>query len=462
MIAGTGTYSTAHSVHLTRAGARARRRRLPRRHAVLQQAAAARDRRALQGDRGGQRPADHRLQHPEPGRDQHRARDDRGARRDPERHRGEAGERPTSAQARRIVEETGLDLYAGDDDLLLPFLELGGIGGVCVHTHIVGPQVKELVRRFKRRRPRGRARDRRGAAARDRAAPRSSSTRSRSRRRSTCSATRSEACGSRSSRRRDDESSPRCARCLERLGVLARSRGPAAAARLTGADGAVRIIPLGGLGEVGKNMTVFELDGEHRRRRRRASRSRATSTSASTSSCRTSRYLAGPRRAGPRGRPHARARGPRRRAAVPAARGRGARRSSATRFTLGLVKSKLDEHGLLRAVELIEVDPADGPFEVGPFSVEFVRMAHSIPDAVAVVLDERRGDASSTRATTRSTTRRSTASGPTSAASPRSGTAASTSCSATRRTPSGRASPPSERTVGEAFRRSSRSARAGS
>jgi 4-hydroxy-tetrahydrodipicolinate synthase len=49
------------------------------------------------------------------------------------------------AQARRIV-ELGLALYAGDDDLVLPFLELGGVGGVCVHTHIVGPQVKELVR----------------------------------------------------------------------------------------------------------------------------------------------------------------------------------------------------------------------------------------------------------------------------------------------------------------------------
>jgi 4-hydroxy-tetrahydrodipicolinate synthase len=49
------------------------------------------------------------------------------------------------AQAKHIV-ETGLDLYAGDDDLILPFLELGGIGGVCVHTHVVGPQVKELIR----------------------------------------------------------------------------------------------------------------------------------------------------------------------------------------------------------------------------------------------------------------------------------------------------------------------------
>jgi 4-hydroxy-tetrahydrodipicolinate synthase len=51
-------------------------------------------------------------------------------------------------QARHIV-ETGLDLYAGDDDLVLPFLELGGVGGVCVHTHVVGPQVKELIRRWK-------------------------------------------------------------------------------------------------------------------------------------------------------------------------------------------------------------------------------------------------------------------------------------------------------------------------
>ena len=49
------------------------------------------------------------------------------------------------AQARHIV-ETGLDLYAGDDNLILPFLELGGVGGICVHTHLVGPQVKELVR----------------------------------------------------------------------------------------------------------------------------------------------------------------------------------------------------------------------------------------------------------------------------------------------------------------------------
>ena len=52
-------------------------------------------------------------------------------------------------QARRIVGETDLDLYAGDDNLILPLLELGGIGGVCVHTHVVGPQVKAMIRAFR-------------------------------------------------------------------------------------------------------------------------------------------------------------------------------------------------------------------------------------------------------------------------------------------------------------------------
>ena len=51
-------------------------------------------------------------------------------------------------QAKRIV-ELGLDLYAGDDNLVHPFLELGGKGGVCVHTHVVGRQVAEMVHRFR-------------------------------------------------------------------------------------------------------------------------------------------------------------------------------------------------------------------------------------------------------------------------------------------------------------------------
>jgi len=48
----------------------------------------------------------------------------------------------------RQIPGFGLDLYAGDDYLIYPFLELGGVGGVCVHTHVVGPQVKEMVGAF--------------------------------------------------------------------------------------------------------------------------------------------------------------------------------------------------------------------------------------------------------------------------------------------------------------------------
>jgi 4-hydroxy-tetrahydrodipicolinate synthase len=55
---------------------------------------------------------------------------------------------PDLEQARRIV-ELGLDLFAGDDDLVYPFLEVGGVGGVCVHTHVVGPRVKEMIRRYR-------------------------------------------------------------------------------------------------------------------------------------------------------------------------------------------------------------------------------------------------------------------------------------------------------------------------
>jgi 4-hydroxy-tetrahydrodipicolinate synthase len=52
-------------------------------------------------------------------------------------------------QARRIVEEAGLALYAGDDFLLLPFLELGGVGGVCVRSNIAAPQMKEMITRHR-------------------------------------------------------------------------------------------------------------------------------------------------------------------------------------------------------------------------------------------------------------------------------------------------------------------------
>jgi len=54
-----------------------------------------------------------------------------------------------SLDAARNVVACGLDLYAGDDDLILPFLEVGGTGGICVHTHVVGPRVKEMIERYR-------------------------------------------------------------------------------------------------------------------------------------------------------------------------------------------------------------------------------------------------------------------------------------------------------------------------
>lgn len=51
-------------------------------------------------------------------------------------------------QAKHIV-DLGLDLYAGNDDLILPFLEVGGVGGVCVYTHLVASHVKKMIRAFR-------------------------------------------------------------------------------------------------------------------------------------------------------------------------------------------------------------------------------------------------------------------------------------------------------------------------
>src|SRR5947209_2339414 len=147
----------------------------------------------------------------------------------------------------------------------------------------------------------------------------------------------------------------------------------------------LRIVPLGGLGEIGKNMMVYEAEGglvvvdaglafprdEHlgvdlilpdfAYLRERAESVRAVVlTHAHEDHVGGLPYLL-------------------REVRIPEVYG--------TRLTLGLVQSKLDEHGLLRAVELREVRPEEGPIDVGPFRLEFVRMAHSVPDNVAVSLE---------------------------------------------------------------------------
>ena len=58
----------------------------------------------------------------------------------------------------------------------------------------------------------------------------------------------------------------------------------------------------------------------------------------------------------------------------------------ASRLTLAFAKSKLDEHGMLRLVEINEVDEHT-QLELGPFRVTFVAVSHSVPDALSVVIE---------------------------------------------------------------------------
>ena len=149
--------------------------------------------------------------------------------------------------------------------------------------------------------------------------------------------------------------------------------------------GSTRIIPLGGLGEVGKNTTVFEADGE------------AIVIDAGLAFPRDEHlgvdlilpdftYLTNldkPIRAVLLTHGHEDHVG-----SLPyLLRQARVQEVWATRLTLGLIKSKLDEHGLLRSTELKEADPEGEPVQLGPFRAEFVRVAHSIPDAVAIVLE---------------------------------------------------------------------------
>ena len=52
---------------------------------------------------------------------------------------------PDIDQARRIIEETDLDLYAGNDDLAFPFTSIGGAGLISVGSHLAGRQFRKMI-----------------------------------------------------------------------------------------------------------------------------------------------------------------------------------------------------------------------------------------------------------------------------------------------------------------------------
>ncbi len=57
-----------------------------------------------------------------------------------------------------------------------------------------------------------------------------------------------------------------------------------------------------------------------------------------------------------------------------------------TEFTLAYVEGKLDEHKLLDSTELVEIVPKS-KFTIGPFTIEPIRVTHSLVDCVALAIE---------------------------------------------------------------------------
>lgn len=57
----------------------------------------------------------------------------------------------------------------------------------------------------------------------------------------------------------------------------------------------------------------------------------------------------------------------------------------ATKLTIGLIKGKLEEHKLLQSTKLVEIKPHDN-ITLGSFNIELIHVNHSIPDAVGLAI----------------------------------------------------------------------------
>lgn len=57
----------------------------------------------------------------------------------------------------------------------------------------------------------------------------------------------------------------------------------------------------------------------------------------------------------------------------------------ASKLTIGLIKKRLEEFGLEKKVQLIEIDPAK-PIHLGGFHLDWFRVNHSIPDGIGIII----------------------------------------------------------------------------
>ena len=253
-------------------------------------------------------------------------------------------------------------------------LELGGCGGICVASHLVGRELGRVVELVQ-------SGDVEGARALERELH---ERLRRARRDGQPDPVKAALDALRASRRRAPAAAGRGDRRATRRAALRAcwSAGGLTAARVSDP---VRIIPLGGLGQIGNNMTrvragraphpdrlraLLPARRDARRRPRaarlrlpaRARRARSTRSSSRTATrttsarCRTCCARSGRSRSGAR-----------------ASRSAWSSRSSTST-------------ACCRDAELIEIDPAGDPVPCGPFAAEFVRVTHSVPDAVAVAL----------------------------------------------------------------------------
>ena len=61
-----------------------------------------------------------------------------------------------------------------------------------------------------------------------------------------------------------------------------------------------------------------------------------------------------------------------------------------TPFTLGLVRHKLEERELISGIALHEIHPAE-KLRLGPFELEFIRVGHSVVDCLGIAIHTPRG-----------------------------------------------------------------------